>query len=89
MLSYQISILVSTRNMGINCTSDLIKGRRVSKDGENTKSHRRGRLLLHSEELFTCKICKAVIERGEKRKHSFSSDTRLGSGWRNKLRQKE
>ena len=53
MLSYQISILVSIRNIGSNCTSNLVKRRRVSKDGENTKSHRRGRLQLHSEESFT------------------------------------
>ena len=89
MLSYHISTLVSTRNMGSNCTSDLVKRRRVSEDGENTKSYRGGRLQLRSEQLHTCRICTAVIERGEKRKHSFSSDSGLGSGWSNKLIQKE
>ena len=79
MLSYHISILVSTRNIGSNRTSDSVKRRCVSKDGENTKGHRRRRLQLHIEEFFTCKICKAVIERSEKRKHSFSSDSGLGT----------
>ena len=63
MLSYQISILVSTRNMGNNCTSDSVQGRCVSEDGENTKSYRGTRLQLHSEEFYTQKICKAVIKR--------------------------
>ena len=62
-LSYQISILVSIRNMGNNCTSDLVKRRRVSENGENTKSYRGGRLQLRSEELSTRKICKSVIKR--------------------------
>ena len=62
-LSYQISILVSIRNMGNNCTSDLVKRRRVSENGENTKSYRGGRLQLRSEELSTRKICRAVIKR--------------------------
>ena len=63
MLSYQMSILVSTRNMGGNCTSDSVKCRRVSENGENTKSYRGGRLQLRSEELSTRKICRAVIKR--------------------------
>ena len=63
MLSYQISILVSTRNIGSNCTSDSVKGRRASEDGENTKSYRGGRLQLRSEELSTRKICRAAIKR--------------------------
>ena len=58
-----ISILVSIRNMGNNCTSDLVKRRRVSENGENTKSYRGGRLQLRSEELSTRKICRAVIKR--------------------------
>ena len=62
MLSYHISILVSTRNMGSNCTSNSVKGRRVSEDGENTKSYRGGRLQLRSEQLHTWRICTAVIK---------------------------
>ena len=89
-LSYQISILVSIRNMGNNCTSDLVKRRRVSENGENTESYRGGRLQLRSEQLHTWKICKSVIKRVGQWKHSFSSDTGLGTWWwRNKLVQKE
>ena len=79
MLSYQISILVSTRNMGNNCTSDSVQGRCVSEDGENTKSYYGGRLQLHSEQLHARNICTAVIKRGEKRKRSFSSISGLGT----------
>ena len=48
--------------MGNKCTSDLVKPRRVSENGENTKSYRGGRLQLRSEQLHTWRICTAVIK---------------------------